>query len=203
MADSTRRIVNPYWRSQEQRQILCAQVEKTTIEMGIQSQQREGAVKKCKKRGTKVKAKSLIVASRQQAIDGTVAFDPIEHCIICKVKDLNARGIRTRAPKRSHHRACPKNRKTRGTSEMTTVFEAAKKLAANRIAIKTTYQGFFGRPTTNRKMNSVPPSIGPTGSTTIASTSCNESRICNELRITKDSSNKLANPASLRQEVNF
>ncbi len=139
MADSsTRRIVNPYWRSQEQRQILRAQVEKATIEMGIQSQQREGAVKKCKKRGTKVKAKSLIVASRQQAIDGTVAFDPIEHCIICKVKDLNARGIRTRAPKRSHHRACPKNRKTRGTSEMTVFVnkEAAKNLAANQMAIK-------------------------------------------------------------------
>ncbi len=63
MADTTRRIVNPYWLSQEQRQILHAQVLKTTIEMGIQSQQREGAVKKCKKRGTKVKAKRLIAVA--------------------------------------------------------------------------------------------------------------------------------------------
>ena len=172
--------------------------------MGIQSQQREGAVKKCKKRSTHLKTKRHIVAPRQQAVDGTVAFDPIEHCIICKVKDLNARGIKTRAPKRSHHRACPKNRKTRGTSEMTVFInkEAAKNLAANRIAIKksvvavdhpSTYQGFFGRHTTNRKMNSVPPSIGPSA---IASTLCNKS-------IAKDSSNKLANPASLRQELDF
>jgi hypothetical protein len=106
--------------------------------MGIQSQQRKGAVKKCKKRGTRIKMKRIVAASRQQAIDGTVAFDPIEHCIICKVKGLNARGIKTRAPKRSHHRACPKTRKTRGTSEMTVFVnkEAAKNLAANQMAIK-------------------------------------------------------------------
>jgi hypothetical protein len=209
VANSTRIIVNPYRRSQEQRQRTAqtnAQaVAETTIKMGIQSQQREGAVKKCKKRGTRIKMKQRIVASsRQQAIDGTVAFDPIEHCIICKVKDLNARGIKTRAPKRSHHKACPKNRKTRGTSEMTVFVnkEAAKNLAANQMAIKksvvavdrpATYQGFFGRHTTNRKMNSVPPSIGPSA---IASTLCNKS-------IAKDSSNKLANPASLRQELDF
>jgi hypothetical protein len=81
--------------------------------------------------------------------------------------------------------------------------EAAKNLAANQIAIKksvvavdrpATYQGFFGRHTrTNRNMNSLPPSIGPSA---IAWT------LCNKL-IAKDWSNKLANPASLRQELDF
>jgi hypothetical protein len=50
----TRIIVNPYWRSQEQRQIAqtnAQAVAETTIKMGIQSQQREGDVKKCNKWG--------------------------------------------------------------------------------------------------------------------------------------------------------
>jgi hypothetical protein len=62
--------------------------------MGIQSQQREGAVKKFKKRATKLLTKHKL---RQYAIDARgVAFIPIKNCAICKVKHLNARGIKTR-----------------------------------------------------------------------------------------------------------
>ena len=102
---------------------------------GIQSQNREGSVKKCKKRATKRQPKHKL---RQHAIDaGGVAFIAIENCAICKAKHLNARGIKTRIPKRSHHKAGSKNLKTRGTSEMTVFVnkEAARNLAANRAAI--------------------------------------------------------------------
>lgn len=74
--------------------------------MGIQSQQREGAVKNCKKRATKAKHKQYSHA--QRAIDGGVAFDPLEHCIVCKAVHLNTTGIETRTPKRAHHKACQK-----------------------------------------------------------------------------------------------
>jgi hypothetical protein len=150
-------VINPY--SNVARQLRMEQQATNQVvaaTMGIQSQRREGAVKKCKKRATKLLAKHKL--SRQQAIDaGGVAFIAIEHCAICKAKDLNARGIKTRIPKRSHHKACSKNLKTRGTSEMTVFVnkEAARNLAANRAPItnktvdksqkdvSSTYQGFF------------------------------------------------------------
>jgi hypothetical protein len=112
-----------------------------------------------KKRATKRQAKYKL---RQHAIDaGGVVFIAIENCTICKVKHLNARGIKTRIPKRSHHKACSKNLKTRGTSEMTVFVnkEAARNLASNRAAIAnktinklqkdvlSTYQGFFAEST--------------------------------------------------------
>jgi hypothetical protein len=87
------------------------------------------------KRATKRQAKHKL---RQHAIDaGGVAFIAIENCAICKAKHLNARGIKTRIPNRSHHKACLKNLKTRGTSEMTVFVnkEAAQNLAANRAAM--------------------------------------------------------------------
>jgi hypothetical protein len=65
-ANNTRIIVNPYWRSQEQRQIAQTNtqaVAKSTIKMGIQSQQREGAVKNFKKRGTRIKMKPIVASS--------------------------------------------------------------------------------------------------------------------------------------------
>ena len=74
--------------------------------MRIQSQRREGAVKKCKKRGTKLLTKHKL--SKQSAIHAgacPVAFDPIDHCAICKAKHFNTRGIKARIPKRSHHKA--------------------------------------------------------------------------------------------------
>ena len=100
-------VINPY--SNVARQLRMEQQATNQVvadTMGIQLQRRERAVKKCKKRATKLLAKHKL--SRQQAIDaGGVAFIAIEqHCTICKAKNLNARGIKTRIPKRSHHKAC-------------------------------------------------------------------------------------------------
>ena len=206
-------IVNPYMRPTplQQRQIsrngqqtnsiarnnqVASQIE--NIAMGIQSQRREGAVRKCMKRGTKLKAKHRIA---QRAIDGSIAFNPIEHCIICKANNLNARGIKTRLPKRSHHKACPKNRRTRGTSEMNVYVaqQAARNLAANRSLIVAannsknicpTYQGFFARRETNRKMHSVGPSVGP----------AKEFKVSND-SIAEYASKNHADPTSLRREM--
>jgi hypothetical protein len=60
--------------------------------MGIQLQWREGAVKKSKNGAIELLAKNNL---RQHAVDaGGVAFIAIEHCAICKAKDLNTRGIK-------------------------------------------------------------------------------------------------------------
>jgi hypothetical protein len=159
-------IINPYSHAASQRrkeqlefthsESLQAtnQVLVVAATMGIQSQQREGAVKKCKKRGTKLLTKHKL--QRQQAINaGGVAFNPIENCVICKAKHLEAQGVKIRIPKRAHHKACTRNSQTRGTSEMTVFVnkEAARNLAANRARITnttiqnsqngSTYRGFF------------------------------------------------------------
>jgi hypothetical protein len=113
--------------------------------MGVQSQRRNGSIAKCMKRATKRKAKHRMA---QHSIDGSVPFHPLSHCKICKVRAANkaARREKFREPKRSHHRLCPKNRKTRGMSEATV-------LGANEFM-------------QNRKSNSTrtpifPPSIAP------------------------------------------
>jgi hypothetical protein len=89
-----------------------------------------------------------------------VAFIAIEHCAIYKAKDLKARGIKTQISKRSHHKACSRNFKNRGTSDMTVFVnkdDAAQNLAADRAPItnkavdksqqdvSSTYQGLFCR----------------------------------------------------------
>jgi hypothetical protein len=79
--------------------------------------------------------------------------------------------------------------------------QAARNLAANRAAIlpipnsentvgRTPYEGFFARRATNRTMNNVRPTIGPS----IASKVSNERRA-------EDLSKHLANPTSLRREM--
>jgi hypothetical protein len=84
------------------------------------------------------------------------------------VEDLNARGIKTRIPRRAHNKAYSRNFNTRGTSEMTVFvnMEAAQNLAANRAPItnktvdksqkdvSSTYQAFFAE-RTNRVMPTV------------------------------------------------
>jgi hypothetical protein len=159
--------------------------------MGIQSQQREGAVKKCKKRGTKLLTKHRL--NKQHPIDaGGVAFISSQHCSVCKANDLNLRGIKTRIPKRSHHKACPRNRKTRGTSERTVYVnrEAARNLAANRAAITnktagklpnekaSSYHGFFA----------ASPAVKPSLSTTTTGMSASTAM-------------SIADPESLRREL--
>jgi hypothetical protein len=147
-------------------------------DMGIQSQQREGAIKKCKKRATKRLTKHAL---RQHPIDaGGVAFVAIENCAICKAKHLCARGINTRIRKRAHHKACPKNLKIRGTSEITGFVnkEAARNLAANRAPIRnktvdkisSPHQGFFFAHCTNHRCTNRVATTAPRPSTTTVTT---------------------------------
>jgi hypothetical protein len=57
--------------------------------MGMQSQLHQGAIQKCKKMGTKIKANRV---HKQNAIGGGVAFAEALHCSVCKARRLNARG---------------------------------------------------------------------------------------------------------------
>ena len=211
-------IVNPYSKNAATSQLLkiyyghsqatnpvSNQVVADDI-MGVQSQQREGAVKKCKKRGTKLLAKHKF---RQHAINvGGVAFISIENCAVCKAGNLNARGIKTRIPKRAHHKACPKNLKTRGASERTVFVnkEAARNLAANRAAIPKTvakksqkefsssgYQAFFADHTKNQFTSSV----GPTSSVRPPWTSSSTTKT-GDVTVTRTS---VADPSNLRREL--
>ena len=188
-------IINPY--SDEATQLRKEQLRLSQVAatMGIQSQRRQGAVKKCKKHGTKLLTKH---SRTQYSIDaGGVAFIAIENCAICKAKHLNSRGIITRIPKRAHHRACSKNLTTRGASERTVFVnqEAARNLAANRAAIAnrtSTYQGFFALGANHRPTNGVTTTARPSTTTATATASPGFSTTCNVL---------IADPTSLRREL--
>ena len=207
-------ITNPYKTSinaaTHQQQLRREQLELqarnqvAAATMGIQSQRREGAVKNCKKRATQLIKKHKVV--RQCAIDaGGVAFVAIEHCAICKAKHLNASGIKTRIPRRAHHKACVKNLKTRGTSEMTVFVnkEAARNLASNRAAIEnktvgksqkdvsSAYQGFFA----------VRPSSTTATITATATPTCNTTASKSTGRSATTAITSIADPTSLRREL--
>lgn len=81
----------------------------TSETMGIQSQRRDGAIAKCKKRASK---HTLL----KRASSGMDSFDPFIHCRVCKAKNDNLRAgkVIIRLPKRPHHPRCARNRKTRG-----------------------------------------------------------------------------------------
>ena len=125
------------------------------FKMGIQSQKRDGAIRKCKERGTKRKttSKFKIPKTVQKAIDGGVGFIPKLHCLVCKAMDQRSKGLDVRIPKRAHFVLCPKNRKTKGQSYMSVFVnkEAAKNITINNAPIEpaaippnsTTYKGFF------------------------------------------------------------
>jgi hypothetical protein len=102
----------------------------TDSTMGIRSQLRQGAIKKCKKMGTKIKANRVY---KQNAIGGGVAFAEALHCSVCKARRLNARGNAVNIPHRPHHKKCSMNRKTRGLSAMTVFVnrEATRNIAIN------------------------------------------------------------------------
>jgi hypothetical protein len=137
--------------------------------MGIQSQRRDGAVKKCKKRATKAKHKL-----RNYAIDAGGVFNPIENCMVCKAKHLNVRGIKTKIPRRAHHKACGRNLKTRGAS----VFVNKRREAASRAAIANT--------TVKKLFFQVMTLVGPSASITV---------------ITVSTAMSIADPTSLRHEL--
>jgi hypothetical protein len=104
--------------------------------MGVQSQLREGAIKKCEKIGTKVKARRVC---KQNAFGGGVAFVEKLHCRMCAAKNLhtiskNKKNAPTVAiPHWGHHKKCSHNTKTRGLSAMTVFVnrEAARNVAIN------------------------------------------------------------------------
>lgn len=91
----------------------------TTRTMGIQSQRRNGAIAKCKKRGTKLMTKHR----SQHKIENADNFVPSLHCRICRVRHENMKREVENPPRsslnlphRSHHKLCPQNRITRGKS---------------------------------------------------------------------------------------
>jgi hypothetical protein len=103
--------------------------------MGCQSQTRNGAIRRCKKRATKVKRshkrqRKTHTHVVQGAIGGGRAFDPVKDCIVCKAYCLRVQYQRAgwgliRIPKRSHHIRCPKNTSTWGLSARTVEVEKA------------------------------------------------------------------------------
>ena len=164
------------------------------------------------KRGTKLLTKHKLT---QFPIDaGGVAFVPIENCAICKAKHLNARGIKTRIPRRAHHKACSKNLKTRGASEMTVFVnkEAARNLAANRAAIvhkaaeisqSQKYHGFFAQPTNQVATTMVPPSTPTTTATAALTTAGGLTNTTARFSTTTamSTAKSIADPTSLRHEL--
>ena len=77
--------------------------------MGVQSQQRVGSIKACKRRATKRgnggKNRKKQVA--QMSIYGDRPFIPHLHCYLCKKKSAKEAGRDVKIPKRGHHRLCP------------------------------------------------------------------------------------------------
>jgi hypothetical protein len=159
------------------------------VNMGIQSQNREGSIKKAMKRGTKIKNRAA--SSKQAAIDGGLAFDAEYHCIVCRARRLIRSGIPTTVPKRKHDPRCSKNTTTHGMSP-TTVFvekETARYIAANRAPIVAApappagTQSFFQKKITNRTISTKPSSMIPS-----------------HPPVTK-ARNNLASPTNLRREL--
>jgi hypothetical protein len=143
-------IVNPYARSSSAflgsnnslraNEITTTVVEQqpkttTTATMGIQSQNREGAVRACKKRATRVKA-NRPVGLMQRSMRGGVGFVSSHHCWQCVNLRLWKECKRSE-PKKQHDARCSRNKRTNGLSERTVVVErvAAMNLARNSTPI--------------------------------------------------------------------
>jgi hypothetical protein len=87
------------------------------INMGIQSQNRDGSIKACKKRSIKRKAQPKAPPIyRQSAVPGGTIFINWQHCKVCKATRLNLMGKKVRVPHDPHHVRCYRNRTTRGAS---------------------------------------------------------------------------------------
>jgi hypothetical protein len=112
---------NPYVNSAQNTTVASKQRQQST--MGIQSQNREGAVKKAMKHGTKPKYKKSRTSLVQTAVHGGVAFDPTSHCKVCVASRMGLP-----LPHRCHDKRCIKNRRTRGMSARTVEVEKAATL---------------------------------------------------------------------------
>ena len=115
-----------------------SQVEKLQFStMGIQSQNRGGAILACKKRATKRKSWRPISHS-QRLIQGGVGFVSRFDCRQCvKLQQWKENKDKFSEPKKPHGRQCERNRKTRGRSEQSVFVERTAKanLAKNSAPI--------------------------------------------------------------------
>lgn len=120
--------------------------------MGIQSQNREGAIKACKKRATQRKGKAR-PKYHQSAVPGGTIFISWQHCKVCKAERLLLiKGEKITIPHRAHHVRCPRNRTTRGAS--------ATKVASERdsISLMLTNRAGLNTPL-GRQLNAQMPSV--------------------------------------------
>jgi hypothetical protein len=113
--------------------------------MGCQSQRREGSIKACKKAASKRKSKHKLT---QRTMVGGEVFDPEKDCKQCVAVTKKNCGLRASIPHRPHHKRCPKNRKTRGSSE-TSVFimrEAERNIRLNTTPFTMGNDGVYRNP---------------------------------------------------------
>jgi hypothetical protein len=146
----TSHIVNPYAHSSStflgsnnslrENEITTTVVQQqkttTTATMGIQSQNREGAVRACKKRATRGVKANRPVGLVQQSMRGGVGFVSSQHCWQCVNLRLWKECKRSE-PKKQHDACCSRNKRTNGLFERTVVVErvAAINLARNSTPI--------------------------------------------------------------------
>ena len=86
------------WSEQRQR------IKKKKVAMGIQSQGRNGSIKKCLKRGTKTKGRKYLQLSVHPGEDR--AFSSVLDCVVCRAVSLGKK-----KPHRGHHLKCEKSNK--------------------------------------------------------------------------------------------
>jgi hypothetical protein len=105
--------------------------------MGLQSQRRLGSVKKCLKKGSKAKYKTLKSLIRKKSgllqlgVDGGQAFVSHRDCIVCRGHHLNRMGHSVSISHKPHDIRCGRNKSTRGSSLRTVqVNKFAKEMAA-------------------------------------------------------------------------
>jgi hypothetical protein len=81
-------------------------IEDPSSSMGIQSQNREGSISKCKSRSKRTvkhkHAKDLV----QTSVDGGPAFVARRDCVVCKSKFLKKMGLRVSISHRAHEERC-------------------------------------------------------------------------------------------------
>ncbi len=112
------------------------------INMGLQSQLRNGSIATMRRRATGRTGRNAAQPFRQGAIPGGWIFIPNRHCKVCKAEHFRKMGRNVNLPHRSHHRRCPRNRSTRGTSATTVAsVQEDRRLAAVNTAGQNTIMG--------------------------------------------------------------
>ena len=169
--------------------------------MGCQSQRRDGAIAKCKKRATSRKKKHVIV---QCPLPRGVAFVSRLHCRQCIAIAKQKKG--GPVPHKAHDRRCFRNTATRGMSETTVMVNRVAKanIIANNVPINSAlgrqlaagngskipqFYGLFPPPQPARLLNEAVDSVsnqeGPTKYKVLAT---NETSVA-------------GNPSNLREEI--